>query len=197
MLNKENKKGRLIVISSVSGGGKTTVIDQLKLRNRELVSIITATSRKPREGEVEGEHYQFLSAEEFEKKLANNGFLEHARVHGNLYGVPRQAVEDVLHKGKHVVLNIDVQGMRTVKEIFHEQVITIFLLPPDEKIWEERLRSRGTDPEAEIQRRLKEGRAEIACKDEFDYQVLNFDLIKTIEGVEDILRKENVLPAEK
>ena len=151
------REGKVIVISSVSGGGKTTVIGELVRRHRELAVAITATSRPPRDGERDGEHYHFLSREEFEPKIEEGGFLEHATVHGNHYGVPMDQVEKRLQQGESIILNIDVQGMKTIRDRMKERALTIFLLPPDEKTWEERLRGRGTDSDEVILQRLDEG----------------------------------------
>lgn len=191
------RAARLIVISSVSGGGKTSLINRLleEAGQSELQVAITATSRKPRPGEVPDQHYYFFEPDEFEGKIERGEFLEHARVHGNYYGVPLAPVEAKLAAGVSVILNIDVQGMRTVKERMGERVLTIFLAPPDRQVWEERLRRRGTDSEADIQLRLNQGIGELAAADEYDHQIVNDDLARATDELSSILQEAGVLPA--
>ncbi len=190
MLNRAEK---VVVISSVSGGGKTTLIQELKKLHPHIHVAVTATSRGPREGEIPGDHYYFYEPERFRNMIEKGEFLEYAEVHGNLYGVPKGPVEERLKQGTPVILNIDVQGMRTVKQKLGAGVVTIFLIPPDEEVWEKRLRQRGSDPEEEIQRRLRIGREELARADDFDYRVLNDRLDRAVGEVESILRKEGIL----
>ncbi|MBE7437948.1 MAG: guanylate kinase [Spirochaetales bacterium] len=182
------------MISSVSGGGKTSIIRLLRRMHPELHVAVTATSRAPRPGEEHGVDYFFLSAEEFKAELASGGFLEHARVHGNYYGVPRRPVEERLSSGQSVILNIDVQGMRSVRQALGDQTISFFILPPGPREWEERLRSRGTDSQETIERRLKEGRFELSCAGEFDHTVLNRVLEEAAGEISAILVEEGVLP---
>ena len=184
---------RLIIISSVSGGGKTSLISRLIRDHSDLHVAVTATSRAPRPNEVDGQHYYFYSPEEFERKIAAHEFLEFARVDGNYYGVPAAPVEKKLAEGISVILNIDVQGMRTIKERLGERVLSIFLLPPDRTVWEERLRKRGTDSEEDIELRLEQGIGEMAAADEYDYQVINDMLEKATGEVSFILRQEGVV----
>lgn len=173
--------GKIIVISSVSGGGKTSLIRLLKRNHPRLWIAVTATTREPRTGETDGVDYFFYTREQFEETLAAGGFLEHALVHGNYYGVPAEPVYEKLKKGRSVILNIDVQGMRTVRALMGGEVLSIFLLPPDLKVWEDRLRSRGTDSEEGIQRRLAEGHAELKSSVEYDYQIVN-DILEVAAG---------------
>ncbi|MEQ9363235.1 MAG: guanylate kinase [Leptospirales bacterium] len=184
---------RLIIISSVSGGGKTSLISRLTRDHADLHVAVTATSRAPRQNEVEGQHYYFYAAEDFERKIEAGEFLEHARVHGNYYGVPAAPVEAKLAEGVSVILNIDVQGMRSVKERMAGRVLSIFLLPPDLKVWEERLRKRGTDSEEDIQLRLQQGIGEMAAADEYDYQITNDMLERATGEVSFILRQAGVV----
>lgn len=184
---------RVIVISSVSGGGKTSLINRLIENQQGLHVAITATSRKPRPGEVPDQHYYFYAPDDFEGKIERGEFLEHARVHGNYYGVPLAPVEAKLADGVSVILNIDVQGMRTVKERMGDRVITVFLAPPDQAVWEERLRSRGTDSEEDIQLRLRQGIGELAAADEYDHRIVNDDLARATDELSAILREAGVL----
>ncbi len=191
--NIAKRKSRVIVISSVSGGGKTSLIRVLMRNHPELQVAITATSRKPREGEVDGVHYYFYDKEEFQRKVERDEFLEHALVHGNYYGVPAAPLYENLDQGKSVILNIDVQGKRTAHRKLGERVLSIFLMPPNRDVWEERLRNRGTDAEQDIQRRLREGHQEMKFASEFDYRVVN-ELLESAAGeVSMILKEEGVL----
>ncbi len=183
----------MIIISSVSGGGKTSLISRLTRDHTDLHVAVTATSRAPRANEVEGRHYYFFDAETFERKIAAGDFLEYARVHGNYYGVPAAPVEAMLAEGRSVILNIDVQGMRTVKERMGDRVMSIFLLPPDREVWEDRLRKRGTDTEEDIQLRLQQGIGEMAAADEYDYRITNDMLERATGEVSFILRQEGVV----
>ncbi|MBX7058205.1 MAG: guanylate kinase [Leptospirales bacterium] len=167
---------RVLVISSVSGGGKTTLVRELLRLHPDLHVAITATSRPPRGDELDGRDYFFLSNEEFRRRVESGDFLEHAHVHGNLYGIPAGPVQAMLDQGRSVVLNIDFQGMRTVRRALGNQVSTFFLLPPDTATWEERLRNRKTDSEESIRGRLEQGRAELKTAAEFDYKIVNDDL---------------------
>lgn len=184
---------RLIIISSVSGGGKTSLISRLTRDHTDLHVAVTATSRAPRPNEVEGRHYFFYAPEVFESKIEAGEFLEYARVHGNYYGVPAGPVETKLSEGVSVILNIDVQGMRTIKERMGDRFLSIFLSPPDQQVWEDRLRKRGTDSEEDIQLRLQQGLGEMAAADEYDYQITNDMLERATGEVSFILRQEGVV----
>ena len=187
-------KNRIIIISSVSGGGKTTLINRLLEKEKSIDLAVTATSRLPREGEVNGIHYHFYSPGKFQRMIDNGEFAEYAIVHANYYGVPMESLNGPLRENKSVMLNIDVQGMRTIIEKSgKENVITIFLLPPDRKVWEERLRKRGSNTEEDIGIRLKEGLREMDQSNLYDHVVVNDDLEKAVDEVLAILRRENVL----
>lgn len=187
------KRSKVVVISSVSGGGKTSLIRLLLRNNQSLHSAITATSRPPRPGEIDAVDYYFFSREEFEARIARGEFLEHALVHGNYYGVPMKPVEEKLAQGISVILNIDVQGMRSVRERFKGRVVSIFLLPPDRDTWETRLRERATNTESEIRLRLEEGLREMAAAEEYDYRVVNDFLEQAAGEVSAILEEQGVL----
>lgn len=188
------KKGKFIIISSVSGGGKTSIIDALKKRSDEIIAAVTATSRPPRKGEVNGVDYYFYSEEEFKKQIEENQFLEHAIVHGNYYGVPAAQQYEKIKQGYSVILNIDVQGKANLEKLLSaERPLSIFILPPDLKTWEERLRSRGTDSEEIIQKRLAEGKIELSYAPQYDYRIVNGQLEDAVEEIYDILNQEGVL----
>lgn len=186
-------RNSIVVLSSVSGGGKNTVLHRLLEKHSVLQMAVTATSRRPREGEQDGIHYHFLDPVDFQRKIKEGGFIEHAEVHGNLYGVPAFEVDRIRSQGKVLILNIDVQGMRSLKERYGKDVVTIFLLPPDEAVWEQRLRHRGTESEQDIQLRLRIGKQELAEAHQFDYRVVNDSLEQCIADVERILEQAGVL----
>ncbi len=188
-----NRRARVIVISSVSGGGKTSLIRMLTRRHPALQTAITATSRPPRPGEVDGVHYHFLTPQRFSEMIAAGSLLEHAVVHGNYYGVPADQVNETLEAGRSIILNVDVQGMRHIKERLSQRVLSIFILPPDPITWERRLRDRATDPEEAIRRRLEEGQEEMKASAQFDYCVVNDVLERAAGEVSAILEKEGIL----
>jgi len=188
-----NSRGKVIVISSVSGGGKTTLANVLIRNHPELHQAITATSRKPRQGEIPDVHYYFYTPEDFKEKIEKNEFLEYALVHKNYYGVPAPPLFERLKKGKSVILIIDVQGKRSVEKILGDQMISIFLIPPSDAVWEDRLRKRGTDSDDAIECRLREGIEQKKFIKEYDFAVVN-DILEVAAGeISAILRQEGIL----
>ena len=170
------RKGVLFVISGPSGVGKGTVNKRLFEDFGNAVAFsVSATTRGPREGEVDGREYFFISRQEFEKRVANNEFLEHAEYAGNCYGTPRDYVLSLLQRGVSVILDIDVQGAMQVKRRMPESV-SVFILPPSFEELEHRLRGRGTETPEKIERRLAAAKAEMARAPEYDYQIVNDDL---------------------
>jgi guanylate kinase len=172
--NPQSRRGILFVLSGPSGVGKDTVLARLRELPGAPERCVTATTRAPREGEVPGRSYLFLSVEEFTRLREAGGLLEWARVHGNWYGTLRASVEERLAAGEDVIVNIDVQGGRSVRETGLDAVM-IFLLPPSWEELERRLRSRGTDSEAAIERRLADARGELAEREHYAYWVVNDD----------------------
>jgi guanylate kinase len=186
----------LIVVSAPSGGGKTTLCDLLLAKCPNITRAITCTTRKPREGERDGVDYFFLDRETFQSKVAAGEFLEHATVYENFYGNLKSEVLNKLHSGKHVLLNIDVQGAasirdaaKSVKEL-RDSLVSVFLTPATFNELESRLRKRGSESEETLARRLKEAKVELACWDQFDYLLIS----STKEG--DLRRMETILEAE-
>ena len=170
------RKGVLFVISGPSGVGKGTVNKRLFEEFGNAVAFsVSATTRGPREGEVDGREYFFISRQEFEKRVANNEFLEHAEYAGNCYGTPRDYVLSLLQRGVSVILEIDVQGAMQVKRRMPESV-SVFILPPSFEELEHRLRGRGTETPEKIEKRLAVAKAEMARAPEYDYQIVNDDL---------------------
>jgi guanylate kinase len=187
----------LILISAPSGGGKTTLCQQLLAARPGMTRAITCTTRAPREGERDGVDYHFLNAESFLRRVQAGNFLEHATVYGNSYGTLKSEVLGRLRHGQDVLLNVDVQGAATIRERAQEDqelrraLISVFLTPPSLAILEERLRKRGTDSPATIQKRLAVARQEIAQWKHFDYLLLS----GTIQ--EDLRRILAIVEAEK
>jgi guanylate kinase len=170
-------RGPLIILSGPSGSGKSTVIERLLADPPGPLRVsVSATTRPPRPGEVDGKHYHFWSRERFEKELAAGAFLEHARVHGaHYYGTLRAEVEPYLTQGIGVILVIDVQGAEQVRRICPDH-LSVFLKAPSQDEYERRLRARGTEDPAAIYRRLETARAELARAEGYQYQITNDDL---------------------
>ena len=178
------KKGLMIVISGPAGSGKGTVNAHL-LAREEFVYSVSATTRAPRPGEVDGVNYHFLSREEFLGRIEAGDMLEYTEYCGNFYGTPRKEAEAVLNSGKNLILEIEVEGAQNVKAKFPDAVL-IMLLPPSFAVQEQRLRGRGTEPEEKILARLARTREEVALADRYDYVVYNYDG-KITEAAEEIL----------
>ncbi|MEQ8352289.1 MAG: guanylate kinase [Leptospiraceae bacterium] len=189
----KNKEPRVVVISSVSGGGKNTIVRHLLEKTNDLAVAITATSRDPRPGEEHGKDYLFLERQDFQNRIDRGEFLEHATVHGNLYGVPESSVQEIINRGQSVILIIDVQGRRHIKERMGDQVISIFLEPPDRKQWEQRLRHRGTDSEKDILLRLEDGIRELEEARQFDHVITNDSIDQCTSAILNILEKEGAI----
>lgn len=167
--------GRLIVLTGPSGVGKGTLLQALLQAHPELYLSISATTRSPREGEVEGVNYYFLDRPQFEAAIKKGELLEWAEFAGNYYGTPLQPVRDRVAAGGLMILEIELLGARQVAKIFPD-ALRIFILPPSMEVLEERLRSRAQDPEEAILKRLAVARSEIAAADEFDLQIVNDNL---------------------
>jgi guanylate kinase len=187
----------LIVISAPSGGGKTTLCKQLLAANPTMTRAVTCTTRTPRQGEQDGVDYYFLDATSFLKRVQAGNFLEHATVFGNSYGILKSEVLSKLRQGKDVLLNVDVQGAATIHARAEEDpelkqaLVRVFLTPPSLAILEERLKKRGTDSPAVIQKRLSVARQEIAQWKNFDYLIISTTI------AEDLRRMQSILEAEK
>ena len=165
-------KGNLFIISSPSGGGKGTLIREILNRVPDVGYSISFTTRQPRLGEIQGQHYYFVGVQEFENLIAAGEFLEYANVHGNFYGTSRGEVEKELLLGRDVILEIDVQGAESIKRLMPESV-SVFILPPDFETLRERLIRRGTDAPEVLAVRLKNAPDEIRRFTEFDYMIVN------------------------
>ena len=180
---------RVFVITGPSGVGKGTLIRALRERLPELELSVSATTRSPRPGERDGAEYHFLTDADFARRVDAGEFVEHAEVHGELYGTLKSQTEAVLRSGRNVLLDIDVQGGRSVRRIYPDGVY-IFVLPPSLADLEERLRARGTDSEERIKLRLENARREIEIAREYDYAVVNDDLEDATRKVLAIIEAE-------
>ncbi|MBV2209420.1 MAG: guanylate kinase [Thermomonas sp.] len=165
-------RGTLYIVAAPSGAGKSSIVNAVLARDANISLSVSFTSRAPRPGEVQGKHYHFVSAQAFEAMVADGDFFEHALVHGDLKGTARQSVEPFLAAGRDVLLEIDWQGARQVRAKMPD-AISVFILPPSRAALEERMRKRGQDTEAVIQRRLAAAREEMSHYGEFDYVIVN------------------------
>lgn len=190
-------RGSLLIVSSPSGGGKTTLIRRL-LENspfgEPLRFSVSHTTRPRREGEVDGREYHFVTAAEFEEMARHAEFLEHNEVHGNFYGTAKSEVLPRLAAGEDVVLDIDVQGARDIREAYPE-AISIFIVPSSAGVLADRLRKRGLDTEDAIRKRLINAAKEIAQAQDFQYLIVNDDLEKASLELESVVRASRLTPA--
>ena len=173
---------KLIIITGPSGVGKGTVVKNILRKDKNIWLSISATTRKPRDGEEHGKDYYFLTTKKFKEMINNNMFLEWAEFAGNYYGTPINIIKDKIKQGYKVILEIEVEGACQVREIF-SNAISIFLLPPDKKELEKRIRNRGTDNEKSILRRLERADFEISSSKDFDYVLKNYEVEKTADEI--------------
>ncbi len=166
-------KGLLIVVSGPAGSGKGTVNAHL-LKRDDFEFSVSATTRAPRPGEIDGKSYHFITREEFSERIENGGMLEYTEYCGNFYGTPKKEAEEVLASGKNLILEIEVEGAENIKKKYPDAVL-ILLLPPSHAVQEQRLRSRGTETEEKICERLARAREEIYHASSYDYVVYNYD----------------------
>lgn len=175
-----NKRGILLVVSGFAGSGKGTIMKELLSKYDNYALSISATTRKPREGEIEGVHYFFKTRDEFEHMIENGELLEHAEYVGNYYGTPREYVEQQLNAGKDVILEIEVQGGLNVRKIYPDAML-VFVLPPNVKEIKNRLKKRGTETEEVIKKRMKRGSEEAKVINQYDYLMVNDNLDECVK----------------
>jgi len=184
-------KGRLYIISAPSGAGKGTVISRLLELMPSLVFSVSATTRAPRPGEIDGVSYSFVTRELFMKMIADEEFLEYAEYVGEFYGTPKKPVYTSMENGKDILLDIEVKGARQVREKVRDAV-SVFIVPPDMKELERRLRGRGTDTEEKLIARLERARLEMEEKSLYDHIVVNDDVTRAAEEIITIIKKSRV-----
>ncbi len=187
-----HRRGLMLVLSSPSGAGKTTLSRLLLEQESELALSISVTTRERRPGETEGIHYYFTSQPYFETMVHNDALLEYATVFGASYGTPRKKVEEQLAQGRDVLFDIDWQGRRQLAKHAPDDVVSIFILPPSMEELERRLRGRGQDSEATINARMAKATAEISHWHEYDYVIVNDDITRSLEHIRAILQVERL-----
>jgi guanylate kinase len=186
------RRGLLLVLSSPSGAGKTTITRRLVERDPSLGISISVTTRPRRPGEIEGKHYHFIDAARFEEMVAQGELLEHATVFGNSYGTPRRPVEAALAEGRDIVSDVDWQGTQQLKQSVRNDLVSIFVLPPTIAALEERLRSRAQDSEDVVRRRMAKSADEMSHWPEYDYVIVNRDIEVSVGQVQAILTAERL-----
>ena len=192
MTSKITKRGLMLVLSSPSGAGKTSICKMLLELESELTLSISATTRRRRPGEVEGEDYKFISIQEFEDGISKSQYLEYAKVFGHYYGTPSYLVESSLQSGKDVLFDIDWQGTQQLKAKAHQDLVSVFILPPSREELEKRLFKRAQDTEEVVAERMLKSANEMSHYPEYDYIIINYDLNQSVQQVQTILRAERL-----
>jgi guanylate kinase len=187
-----NRRGLLLVVSSPSGAGKTSLSRRLAERHPELHLSISATTRAPRPGEADGREYHFIARQAFDAEVAAGAFLEWAEVHENFYGTPRAPVEAAVEAGRDTLFDIDWQGAKAVREAMPGDTVCVFILPPSMAVLAARLHGRASDAPDVIARRLARARGEIAHWDEYDYVIVNDDFERAYADLETIYLGERL-----
>lgn len=187
-----HRRGLMLVLSSPSGAGKSTISRALLQRDGQIAMSVSATTRPPRPGEVDGKDYHFMTVETFRGMVDSGDFLEHAKVFDNYYGTPRPPVEQALRAGKDVLFDIDWQGTQQVAQNARADLVSIFILPPSVEELERRLFTRAQDSEEVVRKRMSKAADEMSHWREYDYIIVNEDLETSIASVEAILRAERL-----
>jgi len=186
------RRGMMLVLSSPSGAGKTTLSRRLLEADKDIDLSISVTTRKPRPGEIEGHHYHFISAAKFDRMVANNELLEWAEVFGNRYGTPRKQVMRSLKQGRDILFDIDWQGTQQLREQARDDLASVFVLPPSMKELERRLHKRAQDDKQTIKTRMTKAGSELGHWAEYDYVILNDSLRSAFKQVCTILAAERL-----
>lgn len=189
---KIRRRGLLLVLSSPSGAGKTTIARRLIDAEPNISMSVSVTTRKPRPGEVDGRDYRFIDEATFKRMADGNELLEWARVFDNYYGTPRAPVEAAIERGEDVLFDIDWQGAQQLSEKMKHDVVRVFILPPSVSSLEQRLRARAQDPDDIVRKRMDAAAAEISHWPEYDYVIVNSDLPTSMEGLTAILAAERL-----
>jgi len=183
--------GLLFVVSAPAGCGKDTILGELFKKTDSAGYAVSATTRAPREGEVNGVHYHFLTREEFERKITEKEVLEYTEYCGNYYGTLRKSVNDLIEQGRDAILKIEVEGAMNIRRLFPEACL-VFILPPSWEVLEKRLRNRGTETEEKIAERIGQARNEIGCAKNYDYLIVNDKLDEAVDDLLAVLRAEKL-----
>ncbi|ACM36097.1 MULTISPECIES: guanylate kinase [Rhizobium/Agrobacterium group] len=186
------RRGLMLVISSPSGAGKSTISRTLMDIDKQIGMSVSVTTRQRRPSEIEGVHYHFISQREFERLKASDALLEWAEVHGNFYGTPREPVEVAMSEGRDMLFDIDWQGAQQLQEKMAADVVSVFILPPTMTELQSRLHRRAEDSEEVIQTRLANSRSEIEHWREYDYVIVNDDLNSAFDAVQSIVKAERL-----
>ncbi|EME71507.1 guanylate kinase [Paramagnetospirillum caucaseum] len=187
-----SRRGLMLVMSSPSGAGKTTISRALLERDSAIGMSVSATTRPPRPGEVDGKDYHFVTVEKFHDMVEKREFLEHARVFDNFYGTPRGPVDEILRSGRDVLFDIDWQGTQQMAQNARADLVSVFVLPPSVEELERRLRGRAQDSDEVVRKRMAKAGDEMSHWPEYDYIVVNVDLDKSIAAVQAILAAERL-----
>ena len=186
------RRGDLLALSRPSGAGKTPLSKRLLSQNPDVILSVSATTRQPRPGEVDGQDYHFLSVEDFKDKIEAGEFFEWAEVFGRYYGTPKSPVMEAVEEGRDVVFDIDWQGAQALAEQAPEDTVRIFILPPSLELLEDRLRKRGQDTPDVIKGRMERAKDEISHWHEYDYVIVNDDFARALEKLNQILHAERL-----
>ncbi|MEP1230401.1 MAG: guanylate kinase [Litorimonas sp.] len=189
---KSQRRGLMVVLSSPSGAGKSTLTRLLLQRNPDMAMSVSATTRPARPGEVEGQDYFFVSKPQFSQLEADGEFLEHARVFDNFYGTPRGPVENALQAGRDVVFDIDWQGAQQLSQAAADDLVKVFILPPNMRELEQRLKTRAQDSDAVIAKRMSKSEAEISHWLEYDYVIVNENVDEALNELITIVAAERM-----
>ena len=192
MKSLKKQKGVMLVLSSPSGAGKSSICRALLDLDKNLYLSISTTTRKKRPNEVSGIDYNFVTLDEFEYKLSQNNFIEYAKVFNNFYGTDKSVIENKINEGKDLLFDIDWQGAQQLREKMREDIVSVFILPPSKKELERRLKERGQDTDEVVKERMSEATAEITHWAEYDYVIINEDLNLSVKTVLGILHSERM-----
>jgi len=186
------EKGIIFIISGPSGSGKSTIINEfLKKHKNDFFLSISATTREPRKSEIDGKDYYFYTKEKFKELIKKDMFLEYAKILGNFYGTPKKPIFDAINKGKNVIMDIDIQGVKKIRKKL-KFYVTIFIIPPSFKELEKRLNKRKTDSKKSINERLKLAKKELKERNSYDYIIVNKNIKETVNMLEYVVKFEKL-----